>query len=261
MGSDSKKNEVFDGRPNWGLDDRIEHLMEEFFQKHKIDNRLILRNFPLYVRRVMMKRFLAHYELFRHTIELPGDIVELGVYRGTTLVQWANFLECRSIGDRTKRVIGFDSFAGFNSLSPEDGVEDQRAGKIAGGFDASEMEGQLRDMLAIFDADRFIPEKPRVHLVKGEIEETVPRFRDEHPGLRISLMHFDCDMYVPTKIGLECFWDKVVPGGIVVFDEYGVEPWAGESQAVDEFFSQIKLSPKLRKFDWHACPGAYIIKE
>ncbi len=251
----------FDGRPNLGLDDRIEGLMGEFFAKHQIDYRLILRNFPLYVRRVTMKRFLAHYELFCNTLDLPGDIVELGVYRGTTLLQWANFLECRAIGDRTKRVIGFDNFAGFRSLHEKDGPEDKRAGKVPGGFDSHEMEQQLNDMIAIFDQDRFVPEKKRCHLVTGDIEDTVPQFTVEHPGLRISLLHFDCDMYLPTKVGLEQFWDKVVPGGVVIFDEYGIEPWAGESAAVDEFFAQRKLTPKLRKFDWHATPGAFVIKD
>jgi hypothetical protein len=253
-------SKTFDGRPNISVDNKVEDLLLEFFSKHKIDERLILRNFPLYIRRVTLKRMLAHYELFCKTIQLPGDIVELGVYRGTTLIQWANFLEARNIGDRTKKVIGFDNFFGFRKLDPEDGPEDQKAGKFAGGFDAREMEAQVEDIIKIFDQDRFIPEKPRIHLVKGNIEETLPTFIKEHPGVRISLLHFDCDLYAPTKVGLEYLWDKVVPGGVVIFDEYGIEPWAGESQAVDEFFAKRKITPKFETFDWHATPAAYVIK-
>lgn len=254
------KTAQFDGRPNLSHDDRIEGLLGEFFAKHGIDDRLLLRNFPLYARRVTLKRFLAHYELFRRTIELPGDVVELGVYRGTTLIQWANFLEARNIGDRTKRVIGFDNFHGFRKLDPQDGPEDARAGKVPGGFDSRELEAQLDEMIAIFDQDRFVPQKPRITVVKGDIEKTVPTFVAAHPGLRISLLHFDCDMYSPTKAGLDALWDKVVPGGVVIFDEYGIEPWAGESQAVDEFFASRGLKPKLETFDWHATPGAFVIK-
>lgn len=252
---------TFDGRPNFSNDDLVEENLIKFFEKHKIDARLILRNFPLYVRRVTMKRFLAHYELFRLVADLPGDIVELGVYRGTTLVQWANFLECRNIGDRTRRVIGFDNFFGFRSLHSKDGPEDRRAGKFPGGFDSKEMENQLEDIIKIFDQDRFVPQKPRIMVVKGDIETSIPQFAQEHPGLRISLLHFDCDLYAPTKIGLQHLWDKVVPGGIVIFDEYGIEPWAGESAAVDEFFAEKGIKPKFKKFDWHATPGAFVIKE
>lgn len=258
--SKKTKSADFDGRPNKALDDRIEGLLGEFFESHGIDPRLILRNFPLYARRVTMKRFLSHYELFRKTLHLPGDIVELGVYRGTTLMQWANFLECRSIGDRTKRVIGFDNFEGFRKLSPEDGPPDEKAGKVEGGFDCRELGQQLEELIRVFDQDRFIPEKPRIVLVKGDIEQTVPEFVSRHPGMRISLLHFDCDLYSPTKVGLEQLWDKVVPGGIVLFDEYGIEPWAGESKAVDEFVKERKLKVRFRKFDWHATPGAYVLK-
>lgn len=258
--SEETTSTMFDGRPNWRHDDKIESLLSAFFERHNIESRVILRNFPLYVRRVALKRFLAHYELFRRTIKLPGDIVELGVYRGTTLIQWANFLEARNIGDRTKRVIGFDRFSGFVRLDPQDGPEALSAGKTKGGFEAKQLEAELEEIIAIFDRDRFIPEKPRILLVKGDIEETVPKFISEHPGLRISLLHFDCDLYAPTKVGLECLWDKVVTGGIVVFDEYGIEPWAGESEAVDEFFAKRGVKVKLETFDWHATPGAYVVK-
>jgi len=80
----------------------------------------------------------------------------------------------------------------------------------------------------------------------------------EHPGLRTSLLHFDCDMYKPTKIGLERLWPLVVPGGVVLFDEYGIRPWEGESRAVDEYFAGTGVA--LKRFDWSPNPGAYLVK-
>ena len=61
----------------------------------------------------------------------------------------------------------------------------------------------------------------------------------DNPGVRISLLHFDCDLYRPTITALQCLWDLVVPGGIVAFDEYGIAPWEGESLAVDLEAQQI----------------------
>ena len=64
-------------------------------------------------------------------------------------------------------------------------------------------------------------------------------------------------MYKPTKTGLEHLWDLVVPGGMVLFDEYGIRPWGGESKSVDEFFQNKKKS--LQSFNW--CPNpAYLLK-
>jgi hypothetical protein len=249
---------TFDGRIKHAPDAEIEALLESHFDRYGIDRQEVCRNFPIYARRVFLKRFMAHYELFRLTIDLPGDIVELGVYRGGSLMSWANFVEIRNMGDRSKRVIGFDNFAGFKRLDPEDGRPVEKVGKVIGGFDGGAFGDELRDAIAIYDRDRFIGYKPRVLLVEGDIEESVERFLDEQPGTRISLLHFDCDTYRPTKRALELLWPLVVPGGVVLFDEYAIPPWQGESRAVDEFFAGCDLP--LRKFDWSTNPGAYVIK-
>lgn len=247
----------FDGRSNFPEDNVIERLLDQHFEKYSISKNEICRNFSIYTRRIFLKRFLAHYELFRSVVNLPGDIVELGVYRGATLMNWANFLEIRNMGDRQKQIFGFDSFCGFTTLNENDGTPDGTVNKVPGGFDSKIFEEVLEDAITIFDRDRFIPHKPRVVLVKGNIEETVPDFIAKNPGLRICLLHFDCDMYTPTKIGLEHLYPLVVTGGVVLFDEYGIRPWQGESCAVDEYFKGQQI---IRRFDWAPNPGGYIIK-
>lgn len=249
----------FDGRVNWKADDEIESLLDKHFEQFNISPLEVSKNFAIYSRRLFLKRFLAHYELFRKTIDLPGDIVELGVFRGATLMEWANFIEIRNMGDRQKQVFGFDNFAGFTSISGEDGNASEEMHKSEGGFDSSMFEAPLEDAISIFDKDRFIPYKARVKLVKGDIEKTVPQFVEDNPGLRLSLIHFDADMYIPTKVGLEYFYPLVVKGGVILFDEYGIRPWGGESNAVDEYFSDMDV--EIKRFDWCANPGAYIIKK
>jgi hypothetical protein len=248
----------YDGRASFRQDDEIETLLEAHFERFGITRREIARNFQIYTRRIFLKRFLAHYELFRMTLDLPGDIVELGVYRGATLMSWANFLEVRNMGDRAKQVIGFDNWRGFTAFDAKDGRAEPRVDKVIGGYDAAVFEQQLKEAIGIFDRDRFIPYKPRVILVDGEIEQTVPRFVEENPGLRISLMHVDCDLYRPTRVAMETLWPRVVRGGVVVFDDYGVRPWEGESTAVDEYFADQAVT--LRRFDWAMSPGAYAVK-
>lgn len=253
-GEDERK---FDGRFNFPVDDNVEAMLDTHFEKYNISKLEICRNFQVYTRRIFLKRFLAHYELFRKVIELPGDFIELGVYRGTTLMNWANFLEIRNMGDRHKQVFGFDHFSGFDELHEKDGKAGD--GKVEGAFDSSVFEELLRDAVSIFDNDRFIPYKPRVKLVKGDICKTLPQFVKDNPGLRLCLVHFDCDMYEPTKTGLECLWDLVVPGGVVLLDEYGIRPWEGESKAVDEFFKGQEI--EIKRFDWCPNPGGYIVKK
>jgi hypothetical protein len=249
------KNDPFQ---KYAPDQSVERRITALVEKHKISPIELLANFPIYTRRVTLKRVLAYYDLYRQTIGIPGDIIELGIFRGNSLMMFANFLEAREIGNRTKKVIGFDNFEGFKELTPEDGGEVSRLQKQAGGFSPKEYYEELVEAIDIFDSDRFIPFKKRVELVVGDVERTVPKFVEEHPGLRISILHLDIDLYRPTMIGLKHLYPLVVRGGLVLFDEYAITEWSGESKAADEFFADKNV--RLRNLPWTNSPGAYLVK-
>lgn len=254
-----KKNEKFDGTKKYTKDQQIDMMLESLFEKYSISPLEAVRHFPIFARRVHIKKFIAHYELFRRTIELPGDIVELGVFRGLSMMSFANFTEIHNIGDRTKTVYGFDNFKGFTDLGPEDGPDYDHHHKNEGDFSPERYVDELQEVIKIFDEDRFAGWKERIKLVSGNIEESVPEFVKQNPGLRISLLHFDVDMYKPTRTALECLFPLVVKGGVVVFDEYGILEWSGESKAVDEYFADTDYA--IQKFSWQGAPGGYLIKK
>lgn len=248
----------FDGFKKFSPDEEIEIKLQEHCSKYNIQPLDAIKLFPVLARRQWLKRFLAHNELFLKTLEIPGDIAELGVFRGMGLMTWANFLECYCISDRTKIVYGFDNWKGFVSLSQEDGADVDEVQKFEGGFSPEKYYEELQEAIDIFDNDRFIPWKDRVNLIEGNIEETVPTFCKDNPGIRFSLVHFDCDLYEPTKVGLQYFWDRLSKGGIMLFDEYAIKDWPGETKAVDEFFEDKNV--QVKKLNWNNVPGGYIIK-
>lgn len=250
----------FDGFKKTGIDSEIEERIEKHCQKFEISPLDAVKLFPVLARRQLLKRFLAHTELFKMTLDVPGDIAELGVFRGLGLMTWANLLEAYCIGDRTKTVYGFDNWKGFQNLASEDGMEVGSVQKFTGGFSPEKYYEELKGAIAIFDADRFIPWKPRVKLVVGNIEETVVTFTKENIGVRFSFVHFDCDLYKPTKVALEKIWPILSRGGMMLFDEYSIPDWPGETKAVDEFFSD-KPEVKIKKLSWTNTPAGYVIKE
>ena len=73
--------------------------------------------------------------------------------------------------------------------------------------------------------DSYVPRAPRIELVEGSIEKTAPDFISKNSGIRISILNIDMDIYEPTLAALENFYDLVVPGGIIILDEYGIEAW------------------------------------
>ena len=242
-----------------GTDAEIEAALHTHCAEFKIEPYEAVTMFPVLLRRQNLKRFLAHSELFLKTLGVPGDIIELGVYRGLGLMTWANLLEAYCVGDRTKMVFGFDNWTGFTGFAPEDGNKNENVGKSIGGFDPSSFKQELESAIAIYDHDRFIPWKPRIKLIDGDIESSVPKFTKFNPGARFSLIHFDCDLYAPTLAALNALWSRVASGGILIFDEYGIHDWPGETAAVDEF---LKDKPELRlqTFDWTNSPAAWLIK-
>ncbi len=254
---------AFDGFRKTGLDSSIEDKIAAHCERFGIDPLTAVTHFAVLIRRQNLKRFLAHAELFKLTLDVPGDIAEVGVFRGLGLMTWANLLESYCVGDRTKMVYGFDNWQGFTELAPEDGAKVGEVQKHVGGFSPGQYKEELEAAIAIFDADRFIPWKPRVKLIEGHVEETAGRFVTENPGVRFSLVHLDCDLYKPTKAAIEAFWPRLSRGGVMIFDEYSIKDWPGETQAVDEYFAGIPASerPRIRKLPWTNAPAGYVVKE
>lgn len=236
--------------------DKLESLINANEHSHKH----VLELFPAYIRRIHLGRFLAHYELFKLITDIPGCIVEAGVYRGSSLLTFSKLMEIFSPGDRTRRVFGFDNFKGLGKFHKKDGKEDPASGKVKGGWSAKNVQAEVEELINISNQDNFISGHERVRLVVGDLADTLPAFIKDNPGLRISLLHIDVDMYEATKVTLEHLFPLVVPGGLVVFDEYGMIPWAGETEAADEYFKKVNYKPKYKKFHFSQNPHGYFIK-
>ncbi len=222
-----------------------------------LDEPDLIANLGVFGRRMHAMKAFAHYELFQKVRDLPGDIVECGVYKGASLLSFARFLETFCPGDRTRKVLGFDHFKGLAGRSEKDGF-DARVGNTAEGWNAGGFRDTLFALVDAFNADSFVPQRARVELVDGDVRETAGRYVAQHPGLRVSLLHLDMDLYEPTLAALEAFWPRLVTGGLVVLDEYAIREWPGETEAVEAFFDGAP--PRIEKFGWNATPGGYFVK-
>ncbi|MBV5333806.1 macrocin-O-methyltransferase, partial [bacterium] len=111
--------------------------------------RHVLELFPAYIRRYQMKRFLAHYDLFKMIIDVPGSIVELGVYRGVSLLTWAKLAEIFLTTDTNRVVYGFDSFQGLQNFTEKDGAPVPQTGKVVGGWSAELVQDEVEELVAL----------------------------------------------------------------------------------------------------------------
>src|SRR6266478_510216 len=125
-----------------------------------------LENFPKYVRRQHLKRFLAMYEIFKIIQPVKGSIIECGVFRGFSLMTWAKLSTILEPENLTRRVYGFDTFDGFPSVSSSD----RNGSGVAevGDFQASSYE-ELLELIRLYDQDRFLGHIPKMQLIRGDV--------------------------------------------------------------------------------------------
>jgi len=204
-----------------------------------------IENFPKYVRRQHLKRFLALYEIFKLILPVKGSIVECGVFKGFGFMSWAKLSAMLEPENLTRRIYGFDTFEGFPSVGEKDA--NMVAMPEEGGLYADSHE-ELQELITEYDRDRFLGHVDKAHLIKGDLVETVPPFVEEHPHLVVSLLFLDVDLYEPTKVAIEQFLPRMPRGAVIAFDELDNPIWPGETLALLESIGIQKL--KLRRLDW-----------
>lgn len=208
----------------------------------------LVDNFAKYVRRQELTRFLARHELFRMVQDVQGCILECGVYAGQGLMSWAQMSAIlEPVGGAFRHVYGFDTFAGFPSVHRKDVTGAARLGWRKGDLRMDRFE-DLKRCIELFDRNRFLPQFPKVTLVKGDFRKTARAFLRKNPHVLVSLLYLDFDLYEPTKLALELFLPRMPAGAVVAFDEINHPLWPGETQALLE---SLELGRhRVRKFPY-----------
>lgn len=204
-----------------------------------------LENFPKYVRRNQLKRFLSMYEVFKLALPVKGSIVECGVFRGFGSMTWAKLSTILEPENLTRRIYGFDTFSGFPSLDEKD---KSPATNVQLGDLYSDSYEELLELVAEYDKDRFLGHLPKVEFVRGDIVETVPDFVATHPHLMVSLLFIDCDLFAPTKVALEQLVPRMPRGAVLAFDDLDNPLWPGETLGVLKSVGLERL--RLRRMEW-----------
>lgn len=192
-----------------------------------------------------ISKLIAHFEIYRQITYLPGQVLECGVFKGASFIRWLTFRDMLE-ASYARRVIGLDVFGEFPEQDlPQDQAFAQRHDNVAG------VGIPLQDLQAFLTQKGF----NNFNLVAGDLNQTLPRLLEEEPELRLALLHIDVDVYQPSLRSLELLYDRVVPGGVIVFDDYATVE--GETRAAEEFFAGKGIT--LEKLPYAHIP-AYAVK-
>lgn len=189
-----------------------------------------LRNFAKYVPRPDLNRFLARHAVFQNVLNVHGSIVECGVFLGGGLMTWAQLSAIYEPLNHVRKVVGFDTFAGFTGIHEKDAGSDPECAR-KGGY-AAQALADLEECIRLYDLGRPLGHIPRVELVAGNALETIPEFIRKNSHLIVALLYLDFDVYEPTKCALESFLPRMPKGSVLAFDELNLKQWPGETLAV-----------------------------
>jgi hypothetical protein len=161
---------------------------------------------------------------------------------------WAKLSAILEPVNLTRRIYGFDSFAGFPSIAEKDKTGPAWETAQPGALRADSYDELLR-LIELYDKDRYLGHIPKVELVKGDATQTIPAFVASHPHVVVSLLFLDFDLYEPTKVALESFVPRMPKGAIIAFDELDNPLWPGETNALIDTLGMGKLELERVDFD------------
>ena len=197
----------------------------------------------------IFNKLLSKRDFLELTKSVPGDIVELGVFKGSGMAGWLKM--CRYSFINNKKVVGFDIFDDQKLLTSIGTKDKNLMGSLFAqrSFASEGYAPVLNTMLRDAGFNNY-------EIVTGNVFDTIPGYLDANPGFRASVINFDLDTAEPTYFSLTQLWDRLVKGGVLIFDEYAINEWT-ESIAVDQFVNEFGLDLKRTQFE---APSAYIIK-
>jgi hypothetical protein len=228
----------------------------KLFHEAPIPDKEILNYLGLFVNRQTMSRFLFMHHLYQQVIDVHGVVMEFGVRWGQSLALWTQFRGIYEPFNRTRKIIGFDTFEGFPSVHAKDGAD---AAVVEGAYSVSKgYESYLEQVLAYHESEAPIAHLRKFELVKGDGTVKVKEYLERHPETVVSLAYFDFDLYEPTKACLEAIKPHITKGTVIGFDEVCLEDFPGETVAVREALGIDKY--RLRRTPFSAV-ASYIVVE
>jgi hypothetical protein len=202
-------------------------------------------------------KLLHRFEYFLKIKDIPGDIVEIGVFKGSGVSSFLKFIEIYC-SNSNKQVIGFDIFdtEKADAILDKDSQLDKKTMKVV--YDRiNHSELSIESVQNRIENTKIKNDKFK--LVPGDIEVSIPGFLEENPGFRISLLYIDVDLDRPTYLSLKYLWDRILPGGYILFDEYEYHKFS-ESNGVERFLRERNLEFDLKSTNWIA-PTAFLLKK
>ncbi|MEX2644610.1 MAG: hypothetical protein WD270_14230 [Acetobacterales bacterium] len=201
---------------------------------------LLLQNLGLFIRNSGLAKILFVNDLYERVLDRPGLICEFGCHLGQNLVLFENLRAIYEPFNVERRIVGFDNFQTAGGYPSVDAARDGDSTELTS--DAYSLPAgyadMLRDLLRFHEGMSVYPDHPRCEVVAGDATATVPRYLAEHEGESVALAYFDMATYGPTRACLDAVAPRLLPGSLLVADEFNFRRYPGASRAFLEWSAE-----------------------
>jgi hypothetical protein len=241
---------------NSSQEEDVRYQFLEYFKNCPIPEDQLLSNLGLFLNSKSLARILFMQHLYEKIVDVQGVVFDLGTRWGQNL---SIFAACRGLYEpfnRHRKLVGFDSFAGFPSVSEKDGSSDlMKAGNVTVTDDYIDY---LDRIMAFQEEDNPLSHIKKYELVAGDASVKVEEYFEAHPETIVSLAYFDFDIYEPTKKCLELIRPRLVKGSVLGFDELNDPDSPGETLALMETFGLNNI--KLRRHRYTSRVSYFVVE-
>jgi len=235
-------------------EDDAQNKLMSLFATCPIPKKEQLNNLGLFLNSKQLSRMLFFDHLYKKIIDQQGVIFDFGTRWGHNV---AIFTALRGIYEpynRHRKIVGFDTFEGFNAISDEDG---KASFMKKGGLNVTDSyEIYLDKVMKCKESFEPLSHIKKYDIRKGDAVDRLCVYLKEFPATIVSLAYFDMDLYQPTKDCLELILERTPKGAILGFDELNDEDSPGETQALKEVLDLCNVS--LQRYRY-AARGSYIV--
>jgi hypothetical protein len=191
-------------------------------------------NLGLFITSKLMARIKFMDFLYQKIVELHGLVLDFGTRWGQNMALFTAFRSIYEPFNRNRKIIGFDTFEGFMSISDRDGSSEMmRLGKYAV---TEGYEKVLERILDIHERSNPLGHIKKYDIIKGDASMEIVKYLKLHPETIVSLAYFDMDLYEPTKLCLQAIRPHLTKGSVIGFDELNAPECPGETVALNEVF-------------------------
>lgn len=202
------------------------------FEDRPIPREQLLENLELYMRPQRIAEILSLQQLYLKILHVHGIIIEFGVRWGRHLSVFSALRAMYEPYNFYRKILGFDTFAGFLEPAPEDGDSDRV--HIGSMSVAEDYDLYLDKILALHEAEAPLSHIKRTFLIKGDAPVELATYLQKNPEIIVALAYFDMDLYQPTRDCLKLILPFLAKGSILAFDELMHPEFPGETLALKE---------------------------